>query len=101
MSTHNILHDVYIERRRQVEKEGWTAEHDDAHSDWNLSYAAASYAVFEPEGEHISKSLWPWQEEWFKPTTPRRNLIKAMALLCAELERLDRKKQRELQEAHV
>ena len=27
---------------------------------------------------------------WFKPTTPRRDLVKAGALIIAEIERLDR-----------
>ncbi|AFQ48272.1 hypothetical protein [Burkholderia cepacia] len=35
---------------------------------------------------------WPktWEPSWSKPTTPRRNLVKAGALILAELERLDR-----------
>ena len=33
---------------------------------------------------------WPWAPEWWKPSSYRRNLIKAGALIIAEIERLDR-----------
>ncbi len=35
------LLDVIAERRRQVEVEGWSPEHDDAHMDKSLADAAA------------------------------------------------------------
>lgn len=37
-------------------------------------------------------SLWPhsWASCWFKPTNRRRDLVKAAALLIAEIDRLDR-----------
>lgn len=33
---------------------------------------------------------WPWDEQWWKPSTARRDLVKACALALAEIERLDR-----------
>lgn len=33
---------------------------------------------------------WPWNGRWWKPTNRRRDLIKAGALIVAEIERLDR-----------
>lgn len=33
---------------------------------------------------------WPWHRVWWKPSTRRRNLVKAGALILAEIERLDR-----------
>lgn len=33
---------------------------------------------------------WPWHIDWWKPSDPRRNLVKAGALILAEIERLDR-----------
>ena len=87
------LADVATERRRQVEAEGWTPEHDDKHGGPNpsLPLAAACYALSGAGhvGEHVTWS-WPWADEWFKPSTPRRDLVKAAALLVAEIERLDR-----------
>lgn len=34
------------ERKRQVEEEGWTAKHDDKHTDGELAEAAAVYAAY-------------------------------------------------------
>lgn len=100
--------DVLAERRRQIEAEGWTEAHDDQHTDGGLAAAAACYAMHSALEEgirsgHIARycnrtrpfdrfvpDYWPWQMEWWKPTSARRNLVKAAALLIAEIERLDR-----------
>ena len=37
--------DVMAERRRQIEAEGYSAEHDDAHASGELTLAAMSYCV--------------------------------------------------------
>jgi hypothetical protein len=85
--------DVLAERQRQIEKEGWTALHDDSHEDsFALSKAAACYARYAGEG-YFKPAEWPWSLEWWKPTTPRRDLVKAGALILAEIERLDRQSQ--------
>ncbi|MFO6370442.1 hypothetical protein ACLBWA_35920, partial [Pseudomonas aeruginosa] len=34
--------------------------------------------------------FWPWDEEWWKPKSARENLVRAGALVLAEIERLDR-----------
>jgi len=87
------LSDVIAERRRQVEAEGWTPEHDDEHADGELARAAATYAAHTAFGDSASRQfygcLWPFGDG-FKPTTPRRDLVKAGALILAEIERLDR-----------
>lgn len=83
--------DVLAERRRQVTAEGWTREHDDEHSDGSLAAAAACYAITaggDPRDE--APGFWPWDESWWKPGTERRNLVKAGALILAEIERIDR-----------
>lgn len=88
--------DVQAERRRQVEAEGWTPEHDDQHSHGQMARAAACYALAgssapNDETAALLVSLaWPWDEQWWKPSTARRDLIKAGALVLAEIERLDR-----------
>lgn len=86
--------DVLAERRRQVEVEGWTPEHDDQHADGQMALAAACYAfaavVPDPEGGGRPPFGWPWDSLWWKTTTPRRDLVKAGALILAEIERLDR-----------
>ena len=86
--TELVVAEIYAERTRQVEVEGWTDEHDDEHDCNELADAAACYALGQPS--QIIEQLWPWHIEWWKPTTKRRNLVKAGALIVAEIERLDR-----------
>ncbi len=88
--------DVQAERRRQVEAEGWTPEHDDEHSHGQMARAAACYALAGSSAPNdgtaalLVSLAWPWDEQWWKPTSARRDLIKACALTLAEIERLDR-----------
>lgn len=104
----SALEDIAAERRRQVEGFGWTAEHDDQYTDGSLAQAAAAYALsgatadkadravldqFGAEGmTYQMKAVWPtsWDLQWFKPTNRRRDLVKAAALIVAEIERIDR-----------
>lgn len=86
------IRDVLVERQRQISVEGWTPEHDDAHSTGELARAAACYA--NPDLPYMLQGTnglgWPWDESWWKPADQRRNLAKAGALIIAELERLYR-----------
>lgn len=83
--------DVLAERQRQKEVEGWTPEHDDEHNNGQLAVAAACYAVENSQRLAAKPPLsWPWDAHWWKPKGNRRNLIKAGALILAEIERLDR-----------
>ncbi|WP_186077525.1 hypothetical protein [Burkholderia gladioli] len=86
--------DVLAERARQVSVEGWTLEHDDQYTKGELAQAASLYAVSDlKRGD--PPLMWPWHANWWKPTTPRRNRVKATALMLAEIERLDRAEARE------
>ena len=84
--------DVLAERKRQVTAEGWTPGHDDEYEHGELADAAGCYALsselFDCAGE--PPRPWPWPDEWWKPTNRRRDLVKAGALILAEIERLDR-----------
>lgn len=85
--------DVQAERRRQVEAEGWTPGHDDAHGRGAMALAAGCYARHAhqpPNWQGRVPDSWPWGSGWWKPSSPRRNLVKAGALILAEIERLDR-----------
>lgn len=82
--------DVLAERQRQISVEGWTSDHDDQHSRFEMAQAAMSYAMCVAIGPTNAAIWWPWGVEWFKPSAPRRNLVKAAALILAEIERLDR-----------
>lgn len=84
------------ERRRQMSEEGWTPEHDDAHDEGELARAAACYALpsrFRRGGIVISGTyVWPWANHWWKPTPDDRvrELVKAGALIAAEIDRIQR-----------
>lgn len=82
--------DVLLERARQESQEGWTPTHDDEHSDGALAKAAACYAISTAMDAEAPPPWWPFDEEWWKPQDRRRNLVRAGALILAELERLDR-----------
>lgn len=97
------IDEIAAERRRQIEAEGWTPEHDDQHDDGELAIASACYATAAswPDKSRASDGLlsgkppfWPWDACWWKPTSRRRDLIKAGALIVAEIERLDRAAQK-------
>lgn len=86
------LKDVIAERKRQITIKGRTPEHDNKQSIGELAAAAACYALHtEPVG-NVGDYLrfWPWAAEWWKPKDRRRNLVKAGALILAEIEHLDR-----------
>lgn len=110
---HGGAKDVLAERQRQINAEGWTPEHDDEHADGDLALAAACYALPEIHREvfprkdprNVGRSagesiivyddvlcpiLWPWHGDGWKPKDRRTDLVKAGALILAEIERIDR-----------
>jgi len=106
---------IELERERQINEEGWTSEHDEEHWHEEMAMAAAAYAF--PSDTVITEisvdskwvkriyrdSLFPfpfWQKKWWKPckdaskteTENRiRELVKAGALIAAEIDRLQNK----------
>ena len=91
--------DVIAERRRHVDVEGWTPEHDDKHAPGTLAMAGSAYAVdagfaldsFVPDAaDRFELVFWPFSSDWWKPGIPRRGLVKAASLILAEIERIDR-----------
>lgn len=90
---------VAEERQRQIEQEGWTFEHDDKHTEDELSLAAASYLLaldlrksLRPQFHHAPPDIWSFSEKWWKPTPDDRirELVKGCAMAVAEIERLQR-----------
>lgn len=97
----NGIASIAAERQRQIEEEGWTSEHDDAHEDGALAVAASLYAFQASSDAAHSHGLalarrgscvwqWPWAADWWKPKDRRRDLVRAGALIAAEIDRLDR-----------
>ena len=96
--------DILSERQRQAKV--YTPEHDDAQVQGQLSRAAAAYAVastsaiYEDDKVRPTKwdhsyipnvdRLWPWNWTYWKPKDRRHDLVRAGALILAELERIDR-----------
>lgn len=96
------------ERRRQIEIEGFSAEHDNRYDTGDLAMAGACYALNDhiyplgqtaenKNGVHMTierKALWPWAKRWWKPALTNkpeariRELVKAGALIAAEIDRL-------------
>lgn len=85
---------IRAERIRQLNEEGWTSEHDDDYRSGELPEAAACYleAVLSISANDRTKvpAMWPWNPEWWKPSSTYRNLVKAGALIAAELDRMQR-----------
>lgn len=95
--TLRAIQDIEHERRRQVTEEEWTPEHDDQHDDGSMARAAACYAAhpFMPtRAWGTLPTIWPWMPRWWKPKDRRRDLVRAGALIVAEIERLDRENER-------
>lgn len=100
-----VVDEIAAERKRQIADENWTAEHDDSHTSGELARAAGCYALhaggmtemgcdrpgdLSDDDRWSMPQHWPWDCEWWKPKNPRRDLIRAAALIVAEIERIDR-----------
>ena len=91
---------IAAERKRQFDDEGWSPSHDAGHVFSELNRAAQCYAEAAREvtcgtAMQLVKRIpdaWPWEPCWWKPSDdPVRNLVKAGALLAAEIDRLQAK----------
>jgi hypothetical protein len=87
---HKVVIEIHRERARQILEEGWTALHDDQYEDGELAEAAACYARFASRQGIVTPDQWPMAPNWWKQKGYRRDLVRAAALVMAEIERLDR-----------
>lgn len=90
---------IAAERQRQVEEEGYDPDHDATHDDQGLAWAARCYidaaTIPADQWEDITTPPlnWPWYPEDWKPTRgvdTVRDLVRAGALIAAEIDRLNR-----------
>lgn len=91
---------VLAERQRQIDAEGWTPEHDDSHVNGELAGAASAYAMLAAAQAQMGGKMpaaldkpppfFMWDHAFWKPKDQRTNLVRAGALILAEIERLDR-----------
>lgn len=103
LTDENILNLVLKERIKQVYDKGYDADHDDKLKRGELSRAAFCYA--EPNKRYredvfagkkqlktVPNKAWPWkQNKWDSyPRSRNRELVIAIALIAAEIEREER-----------
>lgn len=86
---------ITLERARQIDGEGWSDGHDDEHINRSLLFAAIAYmqTAIDPmrSTDEIRHFYWPWDAKWWKPSHDLiRNLVKAGALIAAEIDRRKR-----------
>lgn len=91
------------ERQRQIDKLGYTGLHDDEHKNGELVFAALCYAYSAIQNDKVDQFIpdidimlasdpeypaesWPWAAKWWKPKTPIKDLIRAGALIAAEID---------------
>lgn len=99
IETMTPIQKIHAERKRQIEVESWTPEHDDCHDSGEMLTAAViyfQYAIgnelsFRADGAPMG---WPWEAQWWKPKDRERNLVRAGALCLAERERIRRRAER-------
>ncbi len=88
---------IWDERLRQINQEGYDSFHDDGEAEGQLSKSAMVYACPEHQREQVM-NFWSWDMQYLKPSSEDtidgriKNLIKAGALICAEIDRLERLK---------
>lgn len=93
-----ILWRVADERKRQISGEGYTLAHDDEHVAGEIADAAAVYAHGGFMMDLAENPIWPWGRldgvsgHVVKSKSRERQLVIAMALCAAEIERLRRAK---------
>lgn len=102
---------IQEERNRQIEVEGWKSDRDDAYINQELLHASKAYiesSIIYQRYRDGSRKLadvialcWPrnWSGDWFKPKDPISDLVKSGALIAAEIDRLQRIKERLMNEA--
>lgn len=89
----SVIDEVTAERMRQRVVLGYTNDHDDTHVEGELTFAAMAYAHHAVGEVTIANTYYPWVPDEGDIMWPekRTSLIRAAALIVAEIERLDRK----------
>lgn len=95
------LDDVKAERQRQQAEENYTTQHDDTYIPGVLSLGGAAYAVNAAarltclaKYQRRAVNLWPWRDGFKPGRDGRRELVKAAAMIVAEIEKMDRLEER-------
>lgn len=92
------LRTIIVERVEQIERHGFTIEHDLGRNPVDLGLAALSYlqtALSQLRGIEsrdgggtLAPSAWPFEDRWWHPGDVHENTAKSAAILWALLDRL-------------
>lgn len=91
---------IAAERERQLQAEGFTRDGDQQYRHGELARAATAYVQLAAMDlaaggtrDHIAwhgpAAVWPWAPEWWKPVDARRDLVRAGALIAAQIDLID------------
>lgn len=90
---------IAAERERQLQAEGFTRDGDRQYRRGELAGAATAYAQVAAMDLYCGTrgyiaglpppSIWPWAPEWWKPVDTRRDLVRAGALIAAQIDLID------------
>jgi len=92
-ASYSIGKEIVVARLRQIQKHGFGPEHDDRYRCGELPLAAATYTLVAARPQmrvQYRNTLWPWPDHWLRHESTRDSLIKAAAIIIAEIERIDR-----------
>jgi hypothetical protein len=92
------IKDVLAEREHQIVDLGYGSDHDDEHAANELPQAAGAYMMNVAARLHPGDGTgyiepppwWPWDAIFWKPKTVRDDLVRAVALGLAAIEKMDR-----------
>ncbi|WP_329767347.1 hypothetical protein [Stenotrophomonas maltophilia] len=90
---------IASERERQLCIEGFSRDSDEQYREGELARAATAYVQLAAmdlqvgSRKHIASQeppfFWPWAQEWWKPVDARRDLVRAGALIAAQIDLID------------
>jgi hypothetical protein len=90
---------IAAERERQLNSEGFSRESDQEYQRGELAKAATAYVQLAAMDlaagtrDHIAwhgpAAVWPWALKWWKPVDARRDLVRAGALIAAQIDLID------------
>lgn len=79
------------ERWKQISEEGYDEKHDDLHMNGEIRDAAIAYAmVCDDRAGDNAGDIFPWEGSWNPSPDPVKNLVRAGALIAAEIDRIQR-----------
>lgn len=81
---------IELERIRQITQKGFSVQHDSHWEAGQMAKAAICYAMNQRDRIKFDAidEIWPWSPDMFEPENRKWDLIRAGALIAAELDRI-------------